>query len=515
MKYTINTEEIGSCACDVLVVGVWKTDSININVPALSSTLNSAIKVELKRRSFTGKDGEMSMMPVLGEGKIKHVLFAGMGEKKKFQDTHLRSMAARIVKQVNSIKAKNIVLDQTITSAIKKSIEGAQYLVEGFELGSYGFTSFRKQTQKNEEKKKTLTEVAISLKDGKQAKELERGIEIGQIYSSGTILARDLVNTPAMSMHPGEMVKVAESLSGRGTGITCKVRGREEMEKLGMHASIAVAMGSIHEPKFVHLVYKPNNQSRKHGTSNERRATIKKVVLIGKAVTFDAGGLNLKPENGMTDMKIDMAGSASVLGVFKALPDLKPNVEIHGLFIAVENMPGGRAYRPGDVISAMDGTTIEVENTDAEGRITLADALAFASLKIKPDYMIDLATLTGAVIIALGSEITGMLGTSPDIKKALNVASKQSGEHVWELPMHAHYRELIKSKIADVRNVGGRPAGVITAAQFLEKFIHDIPWVHLDIAGPSYAEKEFKPETPIGGTGWGVRMLLNYLRDLK
>ncbi len=505
MKYIIKTEEIGSYASDVLVVGIWQSESINISIQTLSASLNSAITTELKRRSFVGKDGEMSMIPVLGQGKIKHILFAGMGEKKKYQDTHLRSMAARIVKQANSIKAKSIVLDSGITSSIKKTIDGAQYLAEGFELGSYQFTSFRKLTQKDEEKKKTLTEVIISLKDSKQVKELEQGIVVGQIYSAGTILARDLVNTPAMTMHPGEMVKVAQSLSGRNTGITCKVRGREEMSKLGMQASIAVGSGSMHEPKFVHLVYKPKKSSK----------NTKKIALIGKAVTFDAGGLNLKPSDGITDMKIDMAGSASVLGVFKALPDLQPNVEVHGLFIAVENMPGGRAYRPGDVISAMDGTTIEVENTDAEGRITLADALAYASLKIKPDYMIDLATLTGAVIIALGSEITGMLGTSVDIKKALNNASKQSGEFLWELPMHSHYRELIKSKIADVRNVGGRPAGVITAAQFLEKFIHDIPWVHLDIAGPSYAEKEFKPELPIGGTGWGVRMLLNYLRDLK
>jgi len=505
MKYTIKTEEIGSFASDILVVGVWQSDVINISIQALPSSLNSAITTELKRRSFAGKDGEMNMIPILGQGKIKHVLFAGLGEKKKFQDTHLRSIAARIVKQANGIKAKSIVLDLSITSAIKKADEGAQYLTEGFELGAYQFTSFRKQTLKDEEKKKTLIEVVIALKDAKQVKEFERGIKIGQIYSAGTILARDLVNTPAMHMHPGEMAQVAESLSGRGTGITCKVRGQEEMEKLGMRASIAVAMGSIHEPKFVHLVYKPKKTSK----------NLKKIALIGKAVTFDAGGLNLKPSDGITDMKIDMAGAASVLGVFKALPDLQPNVEIHGIFIAVENMPGGRAYRPGDVISAMDGTTIEVENTDAEGRITLADALAFASLKIKPDYMIDLATLTGAVIIALGSEITGMLGTNKEIKKALSVASKQSGEHLWELPLHTHYRELIKSKIADVRNVGGRPAGVITAAQFLEKFIHDIPWVHLDIAGPSYAEKEFKPETPIGGTGWGVRMLLNYLRDLK
>lgn len=512
MKYSFNTDAIGSYGIDVLVVGIFAEQKPEVKISALPESLNKTLSAELKRRCFAGKESDMAMIPILGRGKIKHILFAGLGEKKKFHDIQLRSFAARIVKQANSIKAKEVVLDTSIITAIKKPAQATQYLAEGFELASYQFTGFRKLSKNDEEKKKTLTKVVLAIKTAKEQKDLQEGIELGQIFASGTALARDLVNTPAMDMHPGEMARVAENLAGRGTGISCKIRGQDEMERLGMHASIAVAAGSRHEAKFIHLIYRP--QTSKRGTRDKRCGTAKKVVLIGKAVTFDAGGLNLKPENGMIDMKIDMAGGASVLGVFKALAEIKPNVEVHGLLIAVENMPGGHAYRPGDVISAMDGTTIEVENTDAEGRITLADALAYASLKIKPDYMIDLATLTGAVIIALGNEITGMLGTSSEIKKALNSASKQAGENVWELPMYSHYRDLLKSKIADVRNVGGRPAGVITAAQFLEKFIHETPWVHLDIAGPSYAEKEFKPEIQVGGTGWGVRMLLNYLRNL-
>ncbi|MFZ6015946.1 MAG: leucyl aminopeptidase [Patescibacteria group bacterium] len=512
MQYIFQTQSIGDFSCDILAIGVYMNEKLNIKLPEVINSLHSSIEQELKRRDFKGKDGELHLLALLDNKKIKHLLIVGLGDKKKFHDTHLRSAAARMAKQANGIKAKSLTLDSGFTSFFKKPAEAAQYLAEGFELGTYQFTSFRKQTQKDELKKKTLAEIHLPAVNSKIQKEMEQGVELGRIYAAATCLARDLVNTPAMDMHPGEMVKVAQSLAGRGTNIACKVRGRDEMAKLGMHASLAVGSGSVHEPRFVHLIYRPNPG---RGTPDVRRATTKKVVLIGKAVTFDSGGLNLKPSDGITDMKIDMAGAASVLGVFQALPEIRPNVEVHGLFIAVENMPGGRAYRPGDVISAMDGTTIEVENTDAEGRITLADALAYASLKIKPDYMIDLATLTGAVIIALGSEITGMLGTSSEIKKSLQAAAKQSGEHVWELPMHSAYRELIKSKIADVRNVGGRPAGVITASQFLEKFIHDVPWVHLDIAGPSYAEKEFKPEIPVGGTGWGVRMLLNYLRSMQ
>jgi leucyl aminopeptidase len=504
MQYTFNSTEIGSYPADILALGVFNGDNFKIKLPSCCTDILSFVEQELKRRDFNGKDGEAVLLPLLNGGKIKHLLFLGLGEKKKFQDHQLRSLSARIVKQANGVKAKTAILDVTLFNAVKDEAQAMQALVEGFELGSYQFTSFRKHTEKDELKKKTLAEVIISHKDAKFQKDMQKGMDVGMAYAKGTILARDLVNTPSMNMHPGEMAKVAESISGKQTGITCKVRNSEQMTKLGMHASLAVGRASEHEPVFVHLVYKPKKQSK----------NLKKIVLIGKAVTFDSGGLNLKPENGMTDMKIDMAGAATVLGVFKSLSALNINAEVHGLFIAVENMPGGSAYRPGDVVSAMDGTTIEVENTDAEGRITLADALAYASLKIKPDCMIDLATLTGAVIIALGSEITGMLGTSSEIKKALTSASKQSGEHLWELPMHSHYRELIKSKIADVKNVGGRPAGVITAAQFLEKFIHEIPWVHLDIAGPSYAEKEFKPEVPVGGTGWGVRTLLNYLGQL-
>ncbi len=504
MQYSFNTAEIGSYPADILAAGVFSGDNYKIKLPSCFADVISAVEQELKRRDFNGKEGEAVLLPLLNGGKIKHLLFLGLGEKKKFQDHQLRSLSARIVKQANGVKAKNVILDLTLFTAVRNDTQAMQALTEGFELGSYQFTSFRKHTEKDELKKKTLSEVTISLKDSKRQKEMQKGIEVGLAYAQGTILARDLVNTPSMNMHPAEMAKVAQSLSGKQTRITCKVLNSEQMSKLGMQASLAVGRASEHEPLFVHLIYKPAKQSKNTKTA----------VLIGKAVTFDSGGLNLKPENGMTDMKIDMAGAATVLGVFKSLPVLNVNAEVHGLFVAVENMPGGSAYRPGDVVSAMDGTTIEVENTDAEGRITLADALAYASLKIKPDYMIDLATLTGAVIIALGSEITGMLGTSSEIKKALQSASKQSGEHLWELPMHSHYRELIKSKIADIKNVGGRPAGVITAAQFLEKFTHDIPWVHLDIAGPSYAEKEFKPEVPIGGTGWGVRTLLNYLAEL-
>jgi len=210
-------------------------------------------------------------------------------------------------------------------------------------------------------------------------------------------------------------------------------------------------------------------------------------------------------------MKIDMAGAAAVLGLFQALPSFAPNVEVHGIFLAVENMPSGRAYRPGDVVKAMNGNTIEVLNTDAEGRVTLADALSYAAT-LKPDAIIDLATLTGACVVALGEEVAGLMSNDAKLTDRLLHAAQDAGEELWQLPLFKPYQELIKSKVADIKNTGGRAAGTITAALFLSHFVGDIPWAHLDIAGPSYAEKETRPDVPFGGTGYGVRLLMRYLQ---
>jgi leucyl aminopeptidase len=251
----------------------------------------------------------------------------------------------------------------------------------------------------------------------------------------------------------------------------------------------------------VHLIYKP-------------RGAKKKVCIVGKAVTFDSGGLSIKPADGMMTMKIDMAGAAAVLGLFKAIGETKPNVEVHGIFLAVENMPGGNAYRPGDVVQVMDGTTIEVLNTDAEGRLTLADALSYAST-LQPDIIIDLATLTGACVVALGEEIAGLMTTDKKMSERLFTASRESGEPLWELPLYEPYMEHVKSKIADLKNIGSRgQAGAISAGMFLRPFVGKIPWAHLDIAGPSYTERETRPDQPYGASGYGVRLLMRFLQKL-
>ncbi len=504
MRYIFTPEPVGSFACDAVADGVWLKETDQVGKSYLPDDVRAAVVAELKRRGFEGREGDVIALSLLGQSKIKQLIVAGLGERGKIRPDQFRTLAARILKTTNGLRAKQLYAHERLLKAVKDQEQAAQMWVEGVELASYHFHSFRKHTAAEEAKKRTAVEVLMPMNPDKNAqKKIQNGVDRGVLLAQATELARDLVNTPSLNMHPHEMAERAKALAGRGTNVTCRVLGRADMERLGMHAALAIGQGSQHEPKFVHLTYRPPGKAKK------------KIALVGKAVTFDSGGLSLKPAEHMTDMKIDMAGAASVLGVFKALPKLAPKAEVHGVFIAVENMPSGSACRPGDVVAAMDGTTIEIENTDAEGRVTLADALAFAALKIKPDAIVDLATLTGAVIIALGSDVTGFFATDKDLKRALQQASQESGEPMWELPLYKPYAELIKSKIADVRNVGGRPAGIITSALFLEKFVHGVPWAHLDIAGPSYAEKETRAEWPAGGTGWGVRTLLNYLNQIQ
>ncbi|MDD5438240.1 MAG: leucyl aminopeptidase [Patescibacteria group bacterium] len=503
MKYEIiPSGGLAEVTADAIVEGLYQEDQPKIGQGYLPEVTTKAVLAELRRREFDAKEGDVYVLPLLGFKQFKYLIVIGLGKKNNYDANQLRAVGAKAIKAANGYRAQKIVFHPDWLRKAKDLVGGIQALVEGIELGGYHFASYRKRTAAEQQKKHKAEEIVLMAEDRISRVKIEKGLELGKLFSEATILARDMVNTPSMDMHPEQMVSIAQSLAARGTNVTCKVFDKAGMEKLGMKASLAVGQGSKHEPRFVHLVYKPKQRSTK------------KIALIGKGLTFDSGGLSLKPADHMTDMKIDMAGAAAVIGVFKALPLLKPRVEVHGLFIAAENMPGGGAYRPGDVVAALDGTTIEVENTDAEGRITLADALSYAALRIKPQAMVDLATLTGAVIVALGSDISGLFCSNKELKTALVQAAGEAGETVWELPLYQPYKEQNKSKIADIRNVGGRPGGSITAALFLEKFTHDVPWAHIDVAGPVYAEKESKPEWVNGGTGWGVRLLLNYLRNL-
>jgi leucyl aminopeptidase len=308
------------------------------------------------------------------------------------------------------------------------------------------------------------------------------------------------VNEPPSVCTPRYLAEAAETVAKGADSVTLKVIDEKEAKRLGMGGLLGVSAGSTEPPRFVHLTY----------TAPDAVST---VAILGKGITFDSGGLCIKPADGMLNMKDDMSGAAAVIGVFHALRELKPRVTVHGIFAASENMPGGGAYKMRDVLRAMNGKTMEIVNTDAEGRLVLSDALSYAS-KLKPDCIIDLATLTGACVVALGPEVSGIFGTDQPLVDRLLAAGKSTGERIWQLPLVDEYWDMIKSDVADMKNSGGRWGGSITAALFLKEFVGDgIPWAHIDIAGPALTESN-QPYKPAGGTGVGVRTMLRFLEQV-
>jgi leucyl aminopeptidase len=374
--------------------------------------------------------------------------------------------------------------------------ERAHAAVEGAILGTYVFERY-----KREKSDKTVETLRVVTADGRQAREVTEGARRGEIFAQSTWLARDLINAPANDVHPTYVAEVAREIAREGK-LKLKVLERDDCAKLGMGAFLGVAQGSEQPPKFIHLTYTPSG-----------RAT-KRVAVVGKGITFDSGGLDLKSAEGMSRMKNDMSGAAAVLGIMKALPKLGAKVEVHGLIAATENMPSGSAIRPGDILRAMNGTTIEIGNTDAEGRLTIADALCYAAKVIEPQEMIDMATLTGACVVALGALCSGLMANDQRLADRLLAASRAAGERVWQLPLIEEYKEQFKSDVADLNNTGGRNGGAITAGLFIKEFVGAIPWAHLDIAGPAFIDRD-SPLGPKGATGVAVRTILTYLTQGK
>lgn len=504
MNISIERGDVLDKSCDLLVVNLFK----DVKDPGgATGVVDEALEGELskliRQDKFEGNLGECLVFPTFGKLNARKVCVLGLGDRKKFDADTVRKVGGYIVKAAKDAKAKNVVtiLHGAGVAGLDAQKSG-QALGEGLRLGAY---EFREHFGTGTKSKKhfDISEVAIVENERDKIKPAKQGLERARILGEGTMVARDLVNTSPRHMKPMDLVEAARKLVIRGSGITCKVYDKEKMRQMGMGAALAVAEGSDHPPSCVHLTYKPKKKAKSV------------VAVVGKGVTFDSGGLSLKSSESMTNMKIDMGGAATVLGLFRALPELKFPVEVHGIFIAVENMPSGTSYRPGDVVRAMNGMTIEILNTDAEGRVTMADSLSYAVKRVKPDAIIDLATLTMAVITALGEDYAGLMSNNRKLAQAIMKAAKEAGESMWELPLVPQYDEAIKSKVADINNTGGRPGGAIKAGLFLKRFVGDTPWAHLDIAGPVFCEKETRPDIPYGGTGVGVRTLVRYLELLS
>jgi leucyl aminopeptidase len=375
--------------------------------------------------------------------------------------------------------------------------EAALALAEGVLLGTYRFDRYRSEPRPG---RRHLRQVLVAAGDAGTGP-ITDGLEMGQVTASATNLARDLVNEPAGALTPQRMAEIAAE-AAREAKIGVEVLGPDDLRRLGMGGLLGVGQGSHNPPRLIRLEYRPEDRPAR------------KVALLGKGLTFDSGGLSLKSADGMETMKCDMSGAAAVLATLKALPELAPRVEVVGLLAMAENMPGGGAIRPGDVLRIMNGKTVEVRNTDAEGRVVLADALAYASGIEGVEEAIDLATLTGAAVVALGPLASGVMGNDPALVDDILRAAERAGERMWPLPLYTEYLEHIRSDVADIKNTGIRWGGAITAALFLREFVRPgLRWAHIDIAGPAFGDKEYS-YIKKGGSGVGVRTLIRYLMDL-
>lgn len=457
---------------------------------ALDRRTGGRIKAVLDAERFTGKPGQVTHLHTDGRVGAARVIVAGLGPTRELTLEVVRRAVAAALRRARELGARSVAVD--LPGDDLPLGQRAQAVVEGAILGSYHFDRYKRE--KND---KAVRDLLVLARDARRAREVSRGARRGEIFAAATWFARDLVNMPANDLNPTALARAATDLARR-RGLRVRVYDRAECEALGMGAFLGVAAGSEQPPRFVHLTYRPPGRPRRT------------VALIGKGITFDAGGLDLKTAEGMLRMKNDMSGAAAVLAVMRALADLRPPVEVHGLVAATENMPSGSAIRPGDVLRAMNGTTIEVGNTDAEGRLTLADAICYAIRRIKPDEIIDVATLTGACVVALGPLCAGLFANDQALADRLRAAAEAAGERVWQMPLIDEYREFLKSEVADLNNVGPRGGGAITAGLFLKEFAGTTPWAHLDIAGPAFTEKDL-PLAPKGATGVAVRTLLTYL----
>jgi len=495
MNVSVVGESLESVRADAIVVGVYAEEK-KLREPAarVNEAAGGAVADVLAAEKFQGKVGNVTHLHVNGKPAARRVVIVGLGRRADTTAEILRRAAAAGLRRARDLGARAVAIE--VLGDRLPARQRAHAVVEGAILGTYTFDRY-----KREKSEKQVDSLQLVEPDSRERREAAEGARRGEIFAEATWFARDLVNAPANDVNPTHLAKVAQDIAKAG-GISVEILDRADCRKLGMGMFLGVAAGSEQPPKFIHLTYTPTGRRR-----------TKKVAVIGKGITFDSGGLDLKSADGMLRMKDDMSGAAAVLGIFQALPRLKPAVEVHGLIAATENMPSGTAQRPGDIVRAMNGLTIEIGNTDAEGRLTLADALAYAVEHIKPDEMIDMATLTGAVVIALGQGVSGMMASDDGLASRVLAAADGAGERMWRLPLHDEYKDGLKSDVADLNNISSqRGAGAIVAGLFMREFTAGVPWAHLDIAGTAFTEREL-PLGPKGATGVGVRTLLTYLAN--
>lgn len=496
MQFSLAKDPLSQIAADTLVVGIFQDEDLAAVIKDLDAGFPETMLQELSQTAqsedFTGKSGQMLQMPGLGKIKATRLILRGLGKQGEYENNHARKNAASLLRKLSAGA-------RTASAALYLRLGAAaavQAICEGAILGAYSFRKYKT----SEKDKKWQPPQAVALGGTSvSGQDADSAFRRGQAIADATAFARDLIAEPASFMTPTRLAENALSMANPADHITCQVLDVQDAQHLGLGAFLGVARGAQEPPKFIVLKY-----------SHEK--PVKSIAIVGKGITFDSGGLSLKTATGMEHMKYDMSGAAAVLALFRVLAVTKPKLTVYGVAAATENMPGANALHPGDVLTALNGKTIEVNNTDAEGRLILADALSFIGRE-NPDETIDIATLTGGVVTALGRSAAGIMSTSTELAAAIIAAGAEAGEKLWQLPLFDDYKDSLKSDIADLKNAGAKgEAPASCAALFLKEFVNGKAWAHLDIAGPAWSDKD-KDDLTKGGTAFGVRTLAYYLNQ--
>jgi leucyl aminopeptidase len=484
-----------------LVLGVQEGAAFGPQTARYDEATSGALKRAVDASRFKGQSGQAIEVLAPAGVKATRIVLAGLGKGEAFDGGAAERLAATVVGRLLTSGEETLAfaIDPPKRSKVSEA-ELAVHLAIGAYLRSYRFDHYRKV---GDDEKPTLKTVVIATKTVPAAR--KQWTDMSAV-AEGIFIARDFVNEPANVLHPEEFAKRASAL--KKLGVKVEVFDVPAMKKLGMNALLGVGQGSAYEPRMVVMQW---NGAPK--ASTKKKNAPGPLAFVGKGVCFDSGGLSLKTAAGMMGMKGDMGGGAAVVGLMHALAKRRARVNAVGLVGLVENMPDGKAQRPNDVVKTMSGQTIEILNTDAEGRLVLADVLWYAQSRFQPRAMVDLATLTGAIMVALGTEHAGLFSNNDELAQRLTRAGVKEHETVWRLPLGEAYERLVKSKIADMKNIGGPNAGSITAAQILQRFVNKVPWAHLDIAGVAWQDSEQKALAPSWGTGWGVRLLNRFVAD--
>jgi len=491
MEIKVLTDNFYQVNTDALVVPLYEDEAYQEGLcKELDEATGSIISSLFERKEFRGKANETAYIHLVPGLKAKRLLLVGIGKQAKATAVGLRQAAGTAARFLRTKKVK------TLAFLLRDGIaaeQAGQALAEGALL-----STFDPDTYKTRERDRSQVEEFCILSTTQNQADLEKGLAIGKVLADSTNFSRHLVNEPSSNLTPVDMASKAEEIA-KESDLKIDLLNEEKMKELGMGAILGVSRGSQEEARLIVLSYE--HPEAKADTT---------LALVGKGITFDSGGISIKPSEGMEKMKADMAGAAAVMGAMRAIGQLKPKVRVVGVMACAENMPSGTAIKPGDVLTAMSGQTIEVVNTDAEGRLVLADAVTYAREKLGATKIIDLATLTGAVGIALGPVYTAILGTCQELIDQVIATGNEVGERYWQLPLDEEYGEQLRSDIADLKNSGGRPAGTITGAYFIKEFAGDTPWVHLDIASTAVSNEK-KPYLSKGATGVGVRTLVAWV----